>query len=100
MPLPEGLRQYSKGTPIKDSEFDVVRRSLGVGDAGRQKRKESGRMWRVSIEEIRARNYNLDFKNPNGPAAAEYKTLKVLLEQIKKTEKDVTKLLDELQSEV
>ena len=34
-----------------------------------KKRVESEKAWRVSIETIRQRNYNLDLKNPNAPAA-------------------------------
>ena len=26
MPLPEGLRQYTKGRPIKDEEFEAVKK--------------------------------------------------------------------------
>jgi type I restriction enzyme M protein len=30
-------------------------------------RKETPQAWRVPIEDVRARGYNLDFKNPNAP---------------------------------
>jgi len=91
MPLPEGLRQYSKGTPIKDSEFEPVTKWWGGTE--RKGRKASEYTWKVSIDDIKARNYNLDFKNPNGPAAAAHKTPKQLLGEIEEREKNIMSLL-------
>lgn len=96
MPLPEGLRQYTKGRPIHESEFDSVRRSLGVGGAGIKTRKENEFMWKVSINDIKARNYNLDFKNPNAPAAAEHKTPKQLLEEIERKERQIADMISHI----
>jgi len=98
MPLPEGLRQYTKGTPITDAEFEPVKKWWG-GEK-RAGRKAGPRAWRVSIDDIRARNYNLDFKNPNGPAAAAHKTPKQLLGEIEATEKEITVLLGEAREEI
>jgi type I restriction enzyme M protein len=50
--------KYSKTRPIRIEEFS------GERDWWRN-RAESEFSWRVSIEEIRNRNYNLDIKNPN-----------------------------------
>lgn len=94
MPLPEGLRQYSKGTPIKSEEFEPVKKWWG-GEA-RTRRTESECAWRVSIEDIQARNYNLDFKNPNGPTAVEYRTPKELLTELVSLESKGASLLQEL----
>ena len=38
---------------------------------------------------------NLDFKNPNGPAAAEHKTPAALLEDIEEKEGQITDLLSD-----
>ena len=35
------------------------------GGTERKNREEGGRAWKVSIEEIKARGYNLDIKNPH-----------------------------------
>ncbi len=37
--------------------------------AGRARRKETPLAWQVTLDEIKARNYNLDIKNPNAEAA-------------------------------
>jgi len=55
MPLPEGLRQYTKGRPIKDEEFEPVKKWF-------KNKTENEYAWKVSTEEIKVRNYNLDFK--------------------------------------
>lgn len=98
MPLPEGLRQYSKGTPIKSEEFEPVKKWWG-GET-RAARKAGPRSWKVSIEDIKARNYNLDFKNPNGPVTAERKTPKELLREIEQVEKTIAAFLVEVRKDI
>jgi type I restriction enzyme M protein len=56
-PYPEGAKSYSKTKPMRIEEFEPERKWW-------KKRKESDQAWKVSLEEIRARNYNLDIKNP------------------------------------
>ena len=48
-------------------EFEVERKWWGKpGKHGRySKRKESDKAWRVSIDQIKLGNYNLDLKNPH-----------------------------------
>ncbi|WP_190315861.1 class I SAM-dependent DNA methyltransferase [Pseudanabaena sp. UWO310] len=57
-PYPQGVKSYNKTKPIHISEFD--REKSWWGD-----RMENELAWRVSIDEIRANNYNLDIKNPH-----------------------------------
>jgi type I restriction enzyme M protein len=57
-PLPAGYKKYTKTRPIRIEEFDLEK-------AWWNDRQENERAWRVSIDEIKARNYNLDIKNPN-----------------------------------
>ena len=57
LPLPPGLKQYTKGSPIQHKEFDPIKKQL-------INRKESPLCWRVPIEEIKKNDYNLDIKNP------------------------------------
>lgn len=57
-PLPEGLKSYNKSKPMRPEEFEAERVWWGA-------RSESESSWRVSIDEIRERNFNLDIKNPN-----------------------------------
>lgn len=57
-PYPEGVKSYNKTKPINIKEFDLER-------GWWNKRKENHLAWKVSAEEIKNRNYNLDIKNPN-----------------------------------
>jgi len=55
--LPEGQKAYSKTRPIQVKEFDPIKKWWN-------NRKESEIAWKVSIDEIKKRNYDLDIKNP------------------------------------
>ena len=56
--LPEGYKNYTKTKPIKYDEFKAEKEWWN-------NRKKSDCAWKVSINEIKERNYNLDFKNPS-----------------------------------
>ncbi len=59
-PYPPGYKSYSKTKPMRIEEFDSEK-------AWWEDRKESEQAWRVPIETIVERSYNLDIKNPNAP---------------------------------
>ena len=61
-PYPEGYKSYNKTKPMRIEEFDPEKKWW-------KKRKESEQAWKVSIDEIRERGFNLDIKNPNAPDA-------------------------------
>ncbi|HET8574601.1 MAG TPA: class I SAM-dependent DNA methyltransferase [Candidatus Paceibacterota bacterium] len=94
LPLPEGLKQYTKNRGIQNSEFDPV--CAWWGGEGRKGRKENVHAWKVPIEEIEKRNYNLDFKNPNGKETEEFRTSAEILKSIEEKEKEIGKVLKEL----
>lgn len=56
--VPEGQKTYNKTNPIKLSEFEGERTRWN-------NRVESEVSWKVDIETIKKRNWNLDIKNPN-----------------------------------
>jgi type I restriction enzyme M protein len=60
-PMPGDRKQYSKTRPITIDEFEREK-------AWWPNRQENEYAWCVSIEEIKARNYNLDVKNPHQAA--------------------------------
>ncbi|QYK49405.1 MAG: N-6 DNA methylase [Phycisphaeraceae bacterium] len=62
-PYPDGYKSYSKTKPMRIEEFEPEK-------AWWTKRTETERAWKVSIEDIKARGYNLDIKNPNAPEAS------------------------------
>jgi type I restriction enzyme M protein len=63
------------------------------------KRKENEHAWKVGIEDIKARGYNLDFKNPravdSGPGDAEK-----LLKQYRELTAKVVQARDTLRNEL
>ena len=56
-PYPDGQKSYNKSKPINIKEFDAEK-------AWWNNREENKYAWKVSIQEIRERGYNLDIKNP------------------------------------
>jgi type I restriction enzyme M protein len=84
-PYPEGYKNYSKTKPLRIEEFEPEKKWWG-------KRKENVHAWKVSVEEIKERGYNLDFKNPqavdDGPGNAsdlfeEYKAVTASLADVR-----------------
>ncbi|MCR9187661.1 MAG: type I restriction-modification system subunit M [Alteromonadaceae bacterium] len=64
-PYPEGYKSYSKTKPMKFSEFQTEIDWWGAEADGFASREETEQAWKVSIDDIKARNYNLDIKNPH-----------------------------------
>lgn len=69
LPLPEGVKAFNKTKPMKLEHLDGCRDWWGEGDTiaeklKRQNRQQTPQAWKVSIDEIIERNYNLDIKNP------------------------------------
>jgi type I restriction enzyme M protein len=56
--LPEGYKNYTKTRPIKIEYFEREK-------AWWDEREENEFAWKVPVEEIKARGYNLDIKNPH-----------------------------------
>lgn len=93
MQLPQGLRAYTKTKPVTDAEFEPVR-------AWWQNRSENENAWKVSIDQIRERGYNLDFKSPNGQAAAAHKAAKEIVRDLSQRETQILSLLSKIQDEI
>lgn len=89
LPLPEGLKQYTKNRPIRHEEFEPVKKWW-------KNRKSNGNAWKISIKEIQEKNYNLDFKNPNKKDSEINKSPKELLKGIEEREKKIEGLLSEI----
>lgn len=89
LPLPEGMKQYTKNRGITHEEFDVVRKWW-------KERNENENTWKVGIEEIERRNYNLDFKNPNGKGDVEHKESKEILNLLYENEVKIQDLIKEI----
>jgi len=57
-PYPEGYKSYNKSKPIRIEEFETEK-------AWWFDRKVTPQSWKVPIEDIITKNYNLDIKNPH-----------------------------------
>ena len=93
MPLPEGLRQYTKGRPIKDEEFEPVKKWF-------KNKTENEYAWKISIEEIKARNYNLDFKNQNKKEDLEHKSPEEIILEIEEKERKILDIISKIKLEL
>jgi type I restriction enzyme M protein len=81
-PYPEGVKSYNKGKPINIKEFDLEK-------AWWTNREENKHAWKVSAEDIEARGYNLDIKNPH-QEADDLATPEVILEKYRTTERSIS----------
>ena len=91
-PYPAGAKSYSKTKPLRIEEFEPERKWW-------KKRVENDQAWKVSIEDIKARGYNLDIKNPrsveDGPGDAD-----ALLEAYAQVTAEVAEVRDRLRDEL
>lgn len=86
LPLPSGMKNYTKGRPIKHEDFEPVKEWW-------DNREENENAWKVSIEDIKVKNWNLDFKNPRGGEMEEELGSKELVERILNKEDQIKGLL-------
>lgn len=71
-PYPPNYKSYSKTKPIRFEEFEPEQEWW-------DNREENEFAWKVSVEQIKANNYNLDIKNPHR-VDAEHADLDEMLE--------------------
>lgn len=64
-PYPDGVKNYSKTKPMKYEEFAAEQAWWGDEADGFAARVENEQAWKVSIDDIITRNFNLDIKNPH-----------------------------------
>ena len=91
--VPAGQKAYSMTKPIK------VEHLQGCvdwwGGATREGRVESEMAWKVTLDQIKARNYNLDFKNPH-TVADDHGEPEELLLKLDAAEANAASLRDQL----
>lgn len=90
--LPEGVKAYNKTKPIRVEEFDSIKEWW-------DNRTESEVAWKVGIDEIKKRNYNLDIKNPNIVEVDELNPQEVLADYRAK-QAEVKNILDKIKAEL
>ncbi len=69
LPLPEGLKKFSKGSPIADAHFDAAWTAWQAWDAYRRgagpKPEATEVSWIEPVDAIKERDYDLSARNPN-----------------------------------
>ena len=93
--VPEGQKAYSMTRPIR---FEHLQPCLDWwGGASREGREGNEVAWKVTIDEIKARNYNLDFKNPH-TIEKNHGDPNTLLAKLEESEKETASLRDRLKA--
>lgn len=90
--LPEGYKAYSKTKPIRIEEFD------GVKDWWNN-RVEHDYAWKVPIDTIIEKGYDLDVKNPNKKVEEVTYNRSEIITKIKNNQNLINKLISELEHE-
>jgi type I restriction enzyme M protein len=91
-PYPAGVKSYNKTKPIHIREFKPEKKWWG-------QREEGEHAWRVGIDEIKERGYNLDIKNPNAPTD-ELGDPAELLAAYRQLQSDIGSVRDQLKAEL
>lgn len=93
--VPDGQKAYSMTKPIRLEHLADC--TAWWGGTDRKGRKEGERAWKVTAEEVKARGYNLDVKNPH-TAEEDHGNPEELLAELNKAEKEVVALRDQLKA--
>ena len=91
--LPEGQKSYSKTKLIKVAEFDPIKDWWN-------NRQESDVAWKVPIETIKDRGWDLDIKNPHKKEEEGIHTTSELLAMLHESFKKSEKLIENLKKEL
>lgn len=89
--LPEGAKAYSKTKPIRIEEFDEIKTWW-------DNRIDSEVAWKVSIDTIKGRGFDLDIKNPNKVVEEITYDRKAIISKIEKNQAKITDILNDLKA--
>ena len=93
--VPEGQKAYSMTRPIR---FEHLQPCIDWwGGPKREGREVTERAWKVTAEEVEARGYNLDFKNPHTDEA-DHGDPEELLEELDAAEAETAALREQLKT--
>ena len=91
--LPESQKSYSKTKPIRRDEFGPI-------EAWWHNRTENEQAWKVNLDTIRQRGFDLDIKNPNRAVEEAAHSSAELLEMLGQSFQRSIGLLEELKGEM
>ena len=95
--LPSGVKAYNKTKPMKVNDFEDLAKWWDKSKNNFKERKENNHAWKVSLEQIKERNYNLDCKNPH-IKEEEVHDPELLLTQYAKNQEDINILRNNLKN--
>jgi type I restriction enzyme M protein len=93
--VPEGQKAYSMTKPIRFEHFKECIDWWGGRE--RKGRKEGPQAWKATAEEVKARGYNLDIKNPH-TVEDDHGNPEELLANLTVAEAETARLRDELKA--
>jgi len=96
-PYPEGVTSYNKTKPMRFEEFETEIAWWGNEEDDFKDRVETEQAWKVSIDDIKARNYNLDIKNPHVGEQVSHDP-EELLAEYQYQQDEIQKLRDQLKA--
>lgn len=96
-PYPEGVVNYNKTKPMRFEEFQTEIDWWGNEEDGFATRVENEQAWKVSVNDIVERNYNLDIKNPHVGEQISHDPDE-LLAQYTEEQKEISNLRNQLKS--
>lgn len=97
-PYPAGVKNYSKTRPMKFEEFQQEMDWWGNEADGFAARAENEQAWKVSIDEVIARNFNLDIKNPHVGETISHDPDELLASYQQQQQQELEGLLGQLQT--
>ena len=93
--VPGSQKAYSMTKPIKVEDLQGC--VDWWGGARREQRRETPQAWKISADEIKARGYNLDIKNPHA-VADDHGDPDELLSRLSSAESETARLRDQLKA--
>lgn len=88
-PYPAGQKSYSRSKPINIKEFDQEKKWWN-------KRKVNEFAWKISIEQIKAKNYNLDFRNPSSEEVAPTSSTEEVIKEFEENHREINNILQRI----
>lgn len=100
LPLPEGLKKFSKGSLIQDEHFDEARGLWAAWDACRRdegpRPEPTDHSWIVSADEVKERDYDLAARNPNQEETETYRHPAEITASLMEKERQILNIIEEL----
>lgn len=96
-PYPEGVTSYNKTRPMRFEEFATEIAWWGSEEDGFMARVETAQAWKVPVQTIIDRGYNLDLKNPH-VGEVESHDPDVLLAQYQQEQEAITGIRNQLKT--